>query len=129
MNAATIIAVIALACIIFFAARYIIKSKQRGAKCIGCPFSALAYMLISFFQAVEKGQQSLLLALLRKGILDIPLLFLLNSLLPPFGLAWATPAADIVCSITAVIFFLHFMKTHVHRDALLDSDEAEILVK
>ncbi|MBR0373496.1 MAG: hypothetical protein IJH91_03075 [Mogibacterium sp.] len=39
MNAATIIAVIALACIIFFAARYIIKSKQRGAKCIGCPFS------------------------------------------------------------------------------------------
>lgn len=97
--------------------------------CIGCPFSALAYMLISFFQAVEKGQQSLLLALLRKGILDIPLLFLLNSLLPPFGLAWATPAADIVCSITAVIFFLHFMKTHIHRDALLDSDEAEILVK
>lgn len=78
--------------------------------CIGCPFSALAYILISVFQAVNYGGESLILALLRKGILDIPLLFVLNRLFPPFGLAWATPAADIICSITAILLYRHFKR-------------------
>lgn len=39
MNAATIIAVIALAAIIFFAARYIYKEKKKGNACIGCPYA------------------------------------------------------------------------------------------
>ena len=91
--------------------------------CIGCPFSALAYMLISFFQAVEKGRQSLILALLRKGILDIPLIFVLDHLFPPFGLAWATPAADIVCSIVSVFFFAGFVHHHKYSDNLVEADE------
>jgi len=39
MNAATIIAVIALVCIVFFAVRYIVKEKKRGVRCIGCPMA------------------------------------------------------------------------------------------
>ena len=38
MNAATVIAVIALILIVFFAVRYIYKEKKRGVKCIGCPY-------------------------------------------------------------------------------------------
>lgn len=91
--------------------------------CIGGPFSALAYMLISFFQAVERGQQSLILALLRKGILDIPLLFLLNFLFPPFGLAWATPIADIFCSVVAILLFLKFLHHHTKIQPILDHNE------
>ncbi|MBR1409414.1 MAG: hypothetical protein IJ573_11095 [Clostridia bacterium] len=73
--------------------------------CLGCPFSALAYVMISFFQAVKEGKTSLILALARKGVLDIPMLFIFNLLLPPFGLAWATPIADSVCCIMAVLYF------------------------
>ena len=39
MNAATVIALIAVIVIVFFAARYIYKEKKKGNACIGCPYS------------------------------------------------------------------------------------------
>ena len=39
MNAATVIAIIALILIVFFAVRYIVKQKKKGVKCIGCPYA------------------------------------------------------------------------------------------
>ena len=78
--------------------------------CIGCPFSALAYVLISVFQATNHSAYSLVLALLRKGILDIPMLFVLNSLCSPYGLAWATPLADFVCAVASLFLYCSFSK-------------------
>ncbi len=82
--------------------------------CVGAPFSAWAYTVISFFQATGHMTKSLVLALLRKGILDIPLMFVLNALYPIYGIVCATPAADIICCITAVVLFILFMKKHGH---------------
>ena len=39
MNLATVLAVIALTAVIFFAGRYIYREKKRGTKCIGCPYA------------------------------------------------------------------------------------------
>ena len=39
MNAATVIAIIALILIVFFAVRYIYKEKKKGNKCLGCPYA------------------------------------------------------------------------------------------
>ena len=39
MNAATVIAVLATAVILFFAVRYIYKEKKKGNACIGCPYA------------------------------------------------------------------------------------------
>ncbi len=36
---ATILAIIALAVILFFAIRYIYKEKKKGNHCIGCPYA------------------------------------------------------------------------------------------
>lgn len=80
--------------------------------CLGAPFSAFAYSVISFFQATGRGGRSLLLALLRKGILDIPLMFFLGAVYPTYGIVWATPAADFICSLVAVLLFAHFLKHH-----------------
>lgn len=82
--------------------------------CIGAPFSALAYSAISFFQAVGMSFRSLILALLRKGILDIPLMFILNGVYRTYGIVWATPIADTLCCITAIIIFCIFLKKHAH---------------
>lgn len=90
--------------------------------CIGAPFSAWAYTVISFFQATGHMTKSLILALLRKGILDIPLMFVLNALYPTYGIVCATPAADVICCITAVVLFVMFMKKHGH-DQLAATDE------
>lgn len=89
-------------------------SAEAGAHflrilCIGGPFSAFAYMVISFFQATGHAARSLLLALMRKGIVDIPLMLLINSTIGFFGAAWATPAADIMCCIAAAILLALFM--------------------
>ena len=39
MNAATIIAILVIAAILFFAIRYIYKEKKKGKACIGCPYA------------------------------------------------------------------------------------------
>lgn len=40
VNTATLIAIIAIAAMLFFAARYIYKEKKKGNACIGCPYAA-----------------------------------------------------------------------------------------
>ena len=38
-NMATVIAVIAVVLILFFAIRYIVREKRKGVHCIGCPMA------------------------------------------------------------------------------------------
>ena len=39
MNIVTFIAIIALAAIVFFAVRYLVREKKKGSKCVGCPYA------------------------------------------------------------------------------------------
>lgn len=80
--------------------------------CLGAPFSAFGYTVISFFQATGRGGRSLLLALMRKGLLDIPLMGLLRLAEPLFGPVSATPLTDVVCSLVAAVLFLAFLRRH-----------------
>ena len=94
-----------------------ITSITEGAKflrilCLGCPFSACAYAIISFFQATGKGMKSFSLAIMRKGVLDIPMMFLLNGLVAAYGIVMATPIADVLCCVAALILFIAFLKQH-----------------
>ena len=78
--------------------------------CVGGPFSASAYAIISFFQATGKGGKSFLLAILRKGLIDIPLMFALRPLFPVYGIVMATPLADAFCCIAANWMFTLFLR-------------------
>jgi len=78
--------------------------------CLGGPFSAFAYGIISFFQAVGESKKSFLLAVMRKGLLDIPLMFLLLKAVPVYGIVWATPIADVLCCAAATALFVRFMR-------------------
>ena len=93
--------------------------------CVGGPFSASAYTYISFFQATGEGGKSFLLALLRKGIVDIPLMFLLRRLLPVVGIVMATPLADALCCVVANFLFAAYMR-HL-KDSVLDNRHTELL--
>lgn len=101
--------------------RHASPSLQYGADflrilCIGAPFSACAYACISFFQATGCGMRAFLLAIFRKGLLDIPMMFLLGRLLAVYGVVWATPFTDIVCCVLALLLCSSFLRRH--RDAL-----------
>lgn len=80
---------------------------------LGAPFSACAYIIISFFQAIGQGGKSFILAFMRKGIIDIPMMFILNGLIPIYGIVWATPFADILCSGAAIGLIALFLKQRV----------------
>ena len=91
------------------------QSVRCGARflrilCIGGPFSACAYAIISFFQAVGRGLRSFTLAILRKGLLDIPLMFLLRFFSPVYGIVLATPIADIVCCAASALMYISFLR-------------------
>ncbi|MBQ9512216.1 MAG: MATE family efflux transporter [Lachnospiraceae bacterium] len=95
--------------------RHASASKEAGALflrilCVGAPFSAFAYTYISAFQAVGKSARSFILAILRKGIVDIPLMFLLQRFFRATGVVLATPAADIVCCGVALVMAIRFLK-------------------
>ena len=85
--------------------------------CLGGPFSACAYAIISFFQATGKGMKSFFLAILRKGVLDIPMMFALNFFIPMTGIVMATPITDVICCVVAIALFVSFLKQHKEMDA------------
>lgn len=98
-------------------------SLQYGAEflrilCIGAPFSACAYTFISFFQATGEAHKSFRLAIMRKGIVDIPLMFILNFFLQYRGLVWATPITDILCCAVSVVIYLKYIRPFEPADRL-----------
>ena len=70
--------------------------------CIGLPFLSLDFLAVGVFQACGMGSKSLIFALLRKIVLEIPALFVLDRLFPLYGLAYAQPAAEILLSAAAI---------------------------
>ena len=83
--------------------------------CVGGPFSASAYTIISFFQATGNGGKSFQLAMLRKGLIDIPLMFALSPLFPVYGIVMATPLADAFCCIAANWMVTLFLRNLLGR--------------
>lgn len=78
--------------------------------CLACPTTALNFLAITMFQATGKRFQPLILALLRKGGLDIPFMLLFNGMIGIDGIAWATPAADILALAVSVLLTVPYLK-------------------
>jgi multidrug efflux pump len=73
---------------------------------LGVPFTAISYTGVTVFQAIGKKFPATLVAVLRKGVVDIPMMFFLSKILPLDGIAWATPLADFTASLVTIILFL-----------------------
>ena len=86
--------------------------------CLGCPLSAFAYTVISFFQAVNRGITSFCLAVLRKGTVDIPLMFVLGGMIGSSGIVAATPAADLLCASVSSVLILKWINAKHRQEAV-----------
>ncbi|MDO5300426.1 MAG: MATE family efflux transporter [Clostridia bacterium] len=71
--------------------------------CLSLPFLCMDFIAVGVFQACGMGRRSLVFALLRKIVLEIPALIVLNRLFPLYGLAYAQPAAEVILSIAAIV--------------------------
>jgi len=67
------------------------------------PFLAVDFTGVGVFQACGMGKKSLIFAILRKIVLEIPALFILNKLIPMYGLAYAQLAAEVILATAAVV--------------------------
>ena len=79
--------------------------------CLGMPFLAMDFLAVGVFQACGLGKNAFLFAILRKVVLEIPALFLLNALFPLYGLAYAQFSAEVVlCAAAVVVLYRLFRR-------------------
>ena len=72
---------------------------------LAMPMMAVCYPMITQFQAMGRAKESLICSVLRKGVLDIPLLFLLDGLLPMYGCTMVQPIVDCLSMLAALWFY------------------------
>ena len=77
--------------------------------CLATPVMICNFLMSYTFQAMGKGAESLLLTSCRQGLINIPLLFLMNHLFGLYGIIWTQLLAD---SLTAVLSFLIYRRVH-----------------
>lgn len=78
--------------------------------CLGLPFLCMDFLAVGVFQSVGMGKEALIFAIMRKIILEIPALYILNYLFPLYGLAYAQFVAEIVLAAAAVIVLAKLFK-------------------
>ncbi len=77
-------------------------SFLRGM-CLAMPFLCMDFLAVGVFQACGLGKEAFIFAVLRKIVLEIPALFILNWLFPLYGLAYAQLVAEIILAAAAII--------------------------
>lgn len=70
--------------------------------CLALPFLSVDFLGVATFQSCGQGMLSLIMAFLRKVVLEIPALIILNKLFPLYGLAYAQTVTEVILSAVAV---------------------------
>lgn len=90
--------------IIAFGSRFL-----RGM-CLSLVFLCFDFIAVGVFQACGMGKNALIFAVLRKIVLEIPAIFILNYLFPLYGLAYAQTIAEIILSMIAVVVLVRIFR-------------------
>lgn len=85
-------------------------AKFLRGMCLSLPFLCMDFLAVGVFQACGMGKKAFLFALLRKIILEIPALYILNWISPLYGLAYAQFTAEFILAIAAVLVLLRIFR-------------------
>ncbi len=78
--------------------------------CLSLPFLCMDFIAVGVFQACGMGGKSLIFAIMRKIVLEIPFIFLLNYLFPLYGLAYAQTMAEVILAAAAIAVLISMFK-------------------
>lgn len=84
--------------------------------CLALPFLCMDFLAVGVFQACGMGAKALVFAILRKIVMEIPALYLLNRIWPMYGLAYAQLAAEVVLAIAAVCSVKGILKVQKKKE-------------
>ena len=73
--------------------------------CLATPFIIANFQKIYCLQAMGKGKESLLLGVLRQGLLAIPIIFIMNHLLQLYGIVSAQLISDGITFIISTLLY------------------------
>ena len=85
---------------------------------LGVPLCAITYTMNTVFQATGQRKKSFILSILRKGLLDIPLMFLFRGMFERLGVVMATPVAEGISAIIAFVLFIPMVKELLNEEKI-----------
>ena len=74
------------------------------------PGMTFVFLFNSIFQAMGMWKHSLLLSVLRQGVIFIPAMLILNTVMGMYGLIWAQPLADTLALGIGYLLYRNLMK-------------------
>ena len=77
---------------------------------LSTPFMICVFHMVYTYQSMGYGWKSLILSSCRQGLVNIPMMFVMNKLLGLEGLYWNQLVSDIIVICVAVIFYRKDMK-------------------
>lgn len=88
---------------------------------LGLVFLCMDFLAVGVFQALGLGRYALIFAIMRKIVLEIPALIILNLLFPPYGIAYAQFVSEFVLSVCALFMLRHIFRKYpdIPRDSSL----------
>ena len=84
--------------------------------CLAVPFMLFNLQISFTFQAMGMGKQSLILSSLRQGVINIPLLFIMNAIFGLYGVVWTQLISDIITGIISYIVYRKAMNKLMPKD-------------
>ena len=78
--------------------------------CLSIPIYSLTFIIITFFQAVNRGTEAFFLSFLRKGTLDIALMFFIYGFFGVSHITVATPVSEAAALCLGIIFIIRYVR-------------------
>ena len=72
---------------------------------VAVPFMAFTFILVAVFQGTGAAKEAFILSLMRKGIIDIPLMFVMDHVFPLYGLMLVQPIVEFCGMLFAMIVY------------------------
>lgn len=91
--------------------------------CFVIPSMVIDFLAVGVFQAIGKGIYSLIFAIMRKVLLEIPAIILLNLIWPFYGMGCAATVSEFVLAIAAI-----FMLMRIFRDDSKQKQDKKIAI-
>ena len=84
--------------------------------CLCFPLAALGLISSNMYQAIGRGNYSLVMSLMRQLVVLVPVAWLLAKVTNDVGMVWwAFPIAEAVSLAVSIIFFMHLYKTELKK--------------
>lgn len=78
--------------------------------CLAVPLTTVNFLISYTLQAMGKGVQSASLTFSRQGLLNIPLLLLMNWIFGPYGMIWTQLVVEVIMLPVSLAMYAHTLK-------------------